>query len=487
MSSKQNFDFYKTLSFRLTLLYTGLFAVSIVIVFYSIYAMTVIALETHNNTNLLENVEEFALILEEQGFESLVDEVYWEAKTEGEDTLFFRLFDSNGRGLLTTNISTWGALESGPAVVQKHQAQLEPVFTTITPPHREFEARVVVASLGDGLIIQIGKSLAEQEEYLTAFGKIFGIVTPIMIIIAALIGWFMARKAMVGVEEVTQTAFRIAKGEYTQHIPVKSRGLEIERLAAAFNYMSERIHALINGLHEVTDNIAHDLRSPLTSLRGTAEMALINGKTIDDYQFMAANTVEECDRLIAMINIMLDISEAEAGASKLEVEEIDLTQEVKRACDLYLPLAEEKELSLSLQAPTSCQLKADRKKIQRLISNLLDNALKYTPAGGAVNIRVKRNGSTLEFAVEDNGVGIEKKDLEHIFQRFFRCDQSRSQEGSGLGLSLAQAIVHAHGGKLQVSSTLGSGSCFTATFPISEGNVLTPESMGSLLAEGTIL
>ncbi len=218
--------------------------------------------------------------------------------------------------------------------------------------------------------------------------------------------------------------------------------------------MIDRIQSLLNGIREVTDNIAHDLRSPITSMRGTAETTLMNGSDIDDFKAMAGNTVEECDRLLSMVNAMLDISEAEAGASKMEIEEIDLSQVVRQACEIFLPIVEEKELSLDIQAPPACNIRGDLKKIQRLISNLLDNALKYTPTGGTISIEVSAHEKERIITIEDNGIGIDENDLPYIFHRFYRCDHSRSQEGCGLGLSLARAIVTAHAGQMNYSVCL---------------------------------
>jgi signal transduction histidine kinase len=287
----------------------------------------------------------------------------------------------------------------------------------------------------------------------------------VMIVLAAGVGWFMARKAMSGVEDVTQAALNISRGDFSRRVPLKSRGYEIEKLATTFNHMIDRIQSLLKGIHEVTDNIAHDLRSPLASIRGTTELTIINADSIDEYQEMARNTIEECDRLIATINAMLDISEAEAGAARLDLQPVNVCRLVQQACDLYLPIAEEKEQTLAFQGPIDCHIDGDLKMIQRLVSNLLDNALKYTPNGGMVNISIQCLDDHLVLIVEDNGIGIDERDLPFIFKRFFRCDQSRGQEGSGLGLSMAAAIVKAHGGIIDVLSHPGTGSRFTVRLP----------------------
>jgi len=472
MSSKKTHKIFGTLSFRLTLLYTGLFTLSIIAAFWIIYGATAVALKKNIDRDLREDTEEYADIARDEGLAPLQVILLREAQTDGLEHTFFRLFDGRGLELFVTDHSAWGELPDGAELVQRLKTASDPWFADFFLPGNEVRARVIVATIGDNLILQIGESMEEEAEYLALFADIFGPIMLGMVLLAAGCGWLMARHSLRGVEEVTQTALNITGGEYTRRVPHKSRGLEIERLATAFNDMLDRIQALLNGIREVTDNIAHDLRGPLTSLRGTAETTLMNGSGIEEFRNMAGNTVEESDRLLAMINAMLDISEAEAGASKLEMQDLNITQIVRQACDLYQPLAEDKGLSLALLASDDFQIRGDLKKIQRLISNLLDNALKYTPEGGAVKVEISRNGTELEIAVEDTGIGIDEKDLPNIFHRFFRCDQSRTQEGSGLGLSLALAIVKAHGGRLNVSSIPGVGSRFVVTLPFPPANPL---------------
>jgi len=467
MSSKKKNNFFKTLAFRLTLLYMGLFVLSTVVAFASIYMLTSRALIEQVDEDLLGDVGEFTVLYTEEELEGLQEELTQEAGEDGEETVFFRVFDHEGQILFTTNLESWGNLEDTTSLAQHYKLEGEPLFKTIDMTGDEYKARTVLAPLTDTLLIQFGESLEESEQYLEVFVEIFTRIMFFVIVVAAICGWLMARRALSGVEEVTRTALRISKGEFTQRVPIKLRGYEVEKLAAAFNYMIDRVQALLNGIREVTDNIAHDLRSPITSMRGTAETTLMNGADIDEFRSMAGNTVEECDRLLSMVNAMLDISEAESGASKMAFEEVDLSQVAKQACDIFLPIAEDKDLSLKLHVPPSSCIKGDLKKIQRLISNLLDNALKYTPSGGSVIIEVLPREKDMIITVEDNGVGIDENDLPYISQRFYRCDQSRSQDGSGLGLSLAQAIIKAHKGSMEVFSTLGSGSRFVVTLPTS--------------------
>jgi heavy metal sensor kinase len=275
----------------------------------------------------------------------------------------------------------------------------------------------------------------------------------------------MARRAVSGVEAITRTAQKISGGTLDERVPVKARGDEIDQLATTFNQMLDRIQALLTEIKEISDNIAHDLRSPITRIRGIAEVTLTTGKSLNDYENMAASTIEECDRLLHMINTMLMISKTESGVDQLSPEEMDLAALVQEACELFKPTAEDKGISLSFDIPKPIHYMGDIQMIQRMISNLLDNAIKYTPSGGSVTVFMNEKDTQLAVSIKDTGCGISPKDLPHIFERFYRCDQSRSQSGIGLGLSLARAIARAHGGDITAESIVNQGSTFTVTLP----------------------
>jgi len=272
----------------------------------------------------------------------------------------------------------------------------------------------------------------------------------------------MARRALVGVETVTRTARRISEGSLEKRVPVKKRADEIDQLALTFNQMLDRIQKLVTGIKEMSDNIAHDLKSPITRIRGIAEVSLTSGSSLKEYESMAAGTIEECDRLVDMINTMLIISRTEAGVNQLDCQKLDIADLVREACDIFQSPAEDKGLSMVYSGPENIGIYGDIRLIQRMIANLLDNAIKYTAANGKIDVTVSYGGDqSVQIAVKDNGMGIFGKDLEPIFERFYRCDPSRSQAGTGLGLSFARAVARAHKGDITVSSTPGEGSTFT--------------------------
>jgi signal transduction histidine kinase len=309
----------------------------------------------------------------------------------------------------------------------------------------------------------------------------------------------MARRTLSGVEAVTRTARNITRGSLEKRVPLKRRGDEIDQLALTFNRMLDRIEHLVTGIREMSDNIAHDLKSPVTRIRGLAEVTLTTDRTADGYERLAASTIEECDRLLDMINTMLLISRTEAGADSLARERVDLADLVRKALALFQVTAEDRGIDLVGDVAERCELYGDCRMIQRLVANLLDNAIKYTPASGQVSVALEcsRNGGAdaargqhtrqtgdgrrgpsglddgalpgwATLSVKDTGMGISAEELPQIFERFYRCDHSRSRAGTGLGLSLARAIAVAHGGRIDVVSRPGSGSTFTVRLPVSD-------------------
>jgi len=195
-------------------------------------------------------------------------------------------------------------------------------------------------------------------------------------------------------------------------------------------------------------------------------VTLTTGTSLSEYEGMAASTIEECDRLLDMINTMLLISKTESGVDKLSHEEVDVGELVRNACELFTPTAEDKRVSLSCHAPGTSIVSGDVRMLQRMLSNILDNAVKYTLPEGKVEVSVSENEKqNTVVSVQDTGVGISEADLPRIFQRFYRCDQSRSEAGTGLGLSLARAVARAHGGDITVVSRQNQGSTFTIILP----------------------
>jgi heavy metal sensor kinase len=465
MSLKKLVRLPGTLAFRLTLWYALIFTISSFGAFLVFNLLITSGLRERTDQEFLAEVAELSSHLALERVDLVELDIIQDAVSGGVDRMFLRILSPNGEEIVSSNMSSWKNIAINRTALNSLNTGTSHVFETLTLPQRKHKVRILYGIIGPGKILQMGKSLEDDERFIEASREKFVILMAALTVFGGLIGWFMARRALLGVEEVTQTAEDISKGAIERRVPLRARGAEIDRLATAFNNMLERIHALICGMREITDNIAHDLRSPITRIRGVAEMTLTSGKSVGEYESMAANTIEECDRLLEMIETMLAISELEAGAGSLAMGEVDMAGVVEDACELFQPLAEDKGLTIVTEGPTSSRVYGDIQKLQRLVANLLDNAIKYTPHEGNVTVSIDGDEAQVLLLVKDTGVGISGDDLANVFERFYRCDPSRSGAGVGLGLSLVVAIVRSHGGEVAVTSSPGKGSTFTVSLP----------------------
>jgi heavy metal sensor kinase len=455
-----------TLAFRLTLWYGGIFTLCSAVAFLLFYTLITSVLQERTDQELLAQAQRFSTLLVGDGIGAVNNSAVIEAQAAGEKKVFFRLLNLTGEVFSSSNMSYWKDINVDAGAIEKLLRGSGPILETITIPNRSDEVRILYAMLSPTVIVQVGQAMESQARLLDAFKRIFIITMSFLIVLAAGVGWFMARRAVSGIEAVTHTAQKISGGSLQERVPVKPRGDEIDQLATTFNQMVDRIQTLLTEIKEMSDNIAHDLRSPVTRIRGTAEVTLTTGKSLDDYENMAASTIEDCDRLLDMINTMLLISKTEAGVEKPSREEVDIAALIRQACEIFQPIAEDKNVRLSHRAAEKTLIFGDTRMLQRMLSNILDNAVKYTPSGGKIEVSLTetKSGDAI-ISISDTGVGISDADLPRIFERFYRCDQSRSQPGIGLGLSLARAIARAHGGDITVTSTVNQSSNFNITLP----------------------
>ncbi len=456
-----------TLAFRLTLWYAGVFMLTSCVAFLFFYLLIAAVIRDRTDQDLLGEARTLASILNTQGIEAVKRQVIFEAQAAGEKKVFFRLLSFSGQEFSSSNMSYWRDIQIGMEGINQLLNEQKPVFETTRLPDRKHKIRILYSIIGRGIILQLGQSMENYTRFIEAFRKIFVATMASLFIFAAIVGWFMARRALAGVETVTQTARQISEGSLKERVPVKKHQDEIDQLAITFNQMLDRIQKLVTGIKEMSDNIAHDLKSPITRIRGISEVTLTTGASVREYKNMAASTIEECDRLLEMINTMLVISRAEAGVNKLDAKEMDIAAAVTNAWELFEAPAEDKNLKFTCDAAGPLRVSGDQRLIQRMIANLIDNAIKYTSAGGTVKVAVHRqNDHSAVITVKDSGIGISDQDLPQIFERFYRCDPSRSEAGIGLGLSFARAVARAHGGDITVSSIPDQGSTFAVTLPM---------------------
>jgi signal transduction histidine kinase len=290
-------------------------------------------------------------------------------------------------------------------------------------------------------------------------------------------GGFLTFRAMRPVRQLIQTVRKILEtGDTSSRVPARSGRGELDELVGLFNRMLDKNDSLIQAMHESLDNVAHDLRTPMTRLRGTAEMALQKNQDSGPLQEALADCMEESDRVLTMLNTLMDVAEAETGTMRLNKTDVSVPEIVHSVVDLYEIIAEDRQMTIHTRLPDELLIHADRNRIQQITANLLDNAIKYSRPGGSIEISAHEDGPFAVIVVTDQGIGIAPEEINQIWDRLYRGDRSRTKRGLGLGLSLVRAIVEAHGGKVKVESRLDAGSTFSVMLPKKDSLLLNQHS-----------
>lgn len=312
---------------------------------------------------------------------------------------------------------------------------------------RRAQARLFL--LEDGVRLLVGREVEDRLHLQALIRRALLAGLGLTVVLGLAGGYLSSRGLLRQVDSISRTTGRIIAGDLAQRIEVRGTRDEFDRLAANLNAMLEQIERLLEGMRQVTDNIAHDLRTPLTRMRSRIEVALLGDVDQDGARQVLEDTLADADALIRTFNALLAIARAEAGSERVAFEEMDLEALICGVVDLYAPLAEDKGVDLKCRPTTGLQVRGHPELLAQALSNLVDNAIKYTPGGGGIRVGSgTRETGAIELVVEDTGPGVPAADRERITERFVRLEDHRKSPGIGLGLSMVRAIARLHGAKL---------------------------------------
>ena len=458
--------YFTSLAARLTVWYAGIYGLSFLIVFGAFYFIMQKAVYRWTDEELEELVGEFTQVYGRLGFAEVTRMLETENREEKERFLA-RIIDKENRVVFDVGAKDLARVELSRKSILAARAGQKTRQTVGLAADQH--VRLLYSPLSNDLVIQIGMTPREHEQWMRELPIALMKVTLLGLLLAMAAGGFLAHRGLAPIREMARMASEISGQSQGRRMPVSGRGDEVDQLAESFNSMLERIDNLIHGLREVTQTLAHDLRTPITGIRGMAEVTLRTGRDPEAYRMTLYRIMEQLDRLLGLSNIILDVAEAEAGALVLRHEPVQLHELAWDLMQTFEPVAEDKGLRIDASIFPNLIVTGDPARLAQVFANLLDNAIKYTPGGGHIllSLEVNPTGDGIVITVADDGVGISEKDLPHVFERHYRGEKSLSRpgSGSGLGLTLVRGIVENHGGHVIVDSQLGKGSTFRVFLP----------------------
>lgn len=460
----------RTFGFRLALWYFALFVAGTGLVLLLAYVLLAWSLDQRDREIIQATLNRYVAAYQRGGLRALDAVVTADRAGSRYEPLLVRVVTPGGAAIHFSMPADWNRFD----VSQLSRVVDEDGWGELESPGSRERLAVASRMVGGNTLFQVGRSTQLHDELLARFRDVALLLFAVVILTGLVGGRALAHSALEPLRQLAATVRSILeRGPSAARVPVGSVHDELDEVGVLVNRMLDRIDILIAGMRSSLDHVAHDLRTPLTRLRASAETALRADRSSDEYRSALADTVEESERVITMLDALMDLAEAETGTMALHVQPMDLASVVRDAAELYDDVADAKGVRFATTIPDRLEIAGDRNRLAQAIANLLDNAVKYTPSGGHVSVAAAADDAGALVTVSDTGIGIEPDEMPRIWERLYRGDRSRSERGLGLGLSLVKAIAERHGGHVTVASRPGEGATFRLWVPAQPPN-MTP-------------
>jgi len=475
MSSKKPIKFYKRLDFKLTIFNTIAFLLMAICICTFLYfrlehnlLKEIDRLLADEARELMGYFYDYDFFQDVKSIEKRFDKAML---TRKKYPFYYRILNAEGKVIVASKGTPSIKTPFDETILKKARRKKVTTHNILLPDQRyPYRLQNTPVSIGSRLIyiVQIATHLKSMQKTLENFRINILLAILITLFLGSLGGWVISRRGLSPIRVIIEATNKITATSLKERLPAPHSGDEIDYLVNTINHMIARLESSFKKMAQFSADVSHELRSPLCSLKGETEVTLSQDRSLEEYRNVLAKNLETFDSLNKTIEDLLLLSKTDSGNVPLDLATIRLDNLLSNLYDLFKVLADQKNINFTTSPMEKVELKGDKTKLQQLFSNLIDNAIKYTPAGGEINLSLKKQPDQIEVMVKDSGIGIPENELPHIFDRFYRVEKSRSKAtgGTGLGLSICKWIVKAHQGEIKAESTPGKGSAFTIILPL---------------------
>lgn len=455
---------FQKISFRLSFIFGLLFfssSISVLLISYFLFNQS---LKLKDQDTLRAKAKQYAALYNKNGQAKLHDLLVEEKESDEDSQYLIVVRDKNQKNILTKvpeskqGLSSEFDLQLSRSALNKSIADFSITDPGAQDPDEDNTYEVIHVSLSDDSMLFVGRSTGDREDLLERY--LSNLLTSMIIVFFVGIfgAYYFSTRALSPLRHLIQTVRLLYSGDFKARVPVQNSNDELDQIGQLFNKMAAKIEKLIIGMQETLDQVAHELKTPLTRLKANSELALLSEFSESDARTVLASGIEDTAEIVSLIDTIMDISEAQVGILQLNLKPLDLKKELSDVIDLYQILAEEKSIVLISEIGDNLTSTADANRFKQVISNLISNSIKYSKRGTLIKIIAYFADGKIIVQIEDQGIGISEEDLPKIWNRLFRSEDAKSEKGLGLGLSLVQSICKAHGWTIEVESTKSIGT-----------------------------